>query len=37
MPQLAPHIFEVLYARGVEHAFGIPGGPVCPARQPEPA
>ncbi len=25
MPQLAPHIFEMLYARGVEHAFGIPG------------
>ncbi|MDJ0616533.1 MAG: thiamine pyrophosphate-binding protein [Calothrix sp. MO_192.B10] len=25
MPQLAPHIFELLYQQGVRHAFGIPG------------
>jgi TPP-dependent 2-oxoacid decarboxylase len=25
MPQLAPHIFELLYEQGVQHAFGIPG------------
>ena len=25
MPKLAPHIFELLYRRGVQHAFGIPG------------
>ncbi|MBD2677400.1 MULTISPECIES: alpha-keto acid decarboxylase family protein [Nostoc] len=25
MPQLAPHIFDILYEKGVEHAFGIPG------------
>ncbi len=25
MPQLAPHIFELLYQQGVQHAFGIPG------------
>ena len=25
MPQLAPHIFELLHAQGVQHAFGIPG------------
>jgi indolepyruvate decarboxylase len=25
MPQLAPHIFNILYRQGVEHAFGIPG------------
>jgi TPP-dependent 2-oxoacid decarboxylase len=25
MPRLAPHIFELLYQQGVEHAFGIPG------------
>lgn len=25
MPRLAPHIFELLYQQGVQHAFGIPG------------
>lgn len=25
MPQLAPHIFELLHNQGVQHAFGIPG------------
>ncbi|MDJ0736611.1 MAG: thiamine pyrophosphate-binding protein [Nostocaceae cyanobacterium] len=25
MPQLASHIFEILYQQGVQHAFGIPG------------
>ncbi|WP_341529362.1 thiamine pyrophosphate-binding protein [Nostoc sp. UHCC 0302] len=25
MPQLAPHIFDILYQQGVKHAFGIPG------------
>ncbi len=25
MSQLAPHIFEMLHQRGVEHSFGIPG------------
>ncbi|NES19165.1 MAG: thiamine pyrophosphate-binding protein, partial [Symploca sp. SIO3E6] len=25
MPQLAPHIFELLHQHGVQHAFGIPG------------
>lgn len=25
MPQLAPHIFEILHQHGIEHAFGIPG------------
>lgn len=25
MAQLAPHIFDTLFERGVEHAFGIPG------------
>lgn len=25
MPRLAAHIFELLYAQGVRHAFGIPG------------
>ncbi|MBG1241873.1 alpha-keto acid decarboxylase family protein [Nostoc sp. NZL] len=25
MPQLAPHIFDILYQQGVQHAFGIPG------------
>jgi indolepyruvate decarboxylase len=25
MPQLAPHIFELLHTQGVQHAFGIPG------------
>ncbi|MEO0804305.1 MAG: thiamine pyrophosphate-dependent enzyme [Cyanobacteria bacterium J06642_2] len=25
MPQLAPHIFELLHSQGVQHAFGIPG------------
>lgn len=25
MPQLAPHIFQLLYEQGVHHAFGIPG------------
>ncbi|MGK7907290.1 MAG: alpha-keto acid decarboxylase family protein [Synechococcus sp.] len=25
MPQLAPHIFELLHRQGVQHAFGIPG------------
>ncbi|HBB34145.1 MAG TPA: thiamine pyrophosphate-binding protein [Cyanobacteria bacterium UBA8803] len=25
MPQLAPHIFELLHQQGVQHAFGIPG------------
>lgn len=25
MPQLAPHIFELLHKQGVQHAFGIPG------------
>ena len=25
MPQLAPHIFELLYQQGLQHAFGIPG------------
>ncbi len=25
MPQLAPHIFEILHQEGVQHAFGIPG------------
>ncbi|AFY46673.1 thiamine pyrophosphate dependent decarboxylase, pyruvate decarboxylase [Nostoc sp. PCC 7524] len=25
MPQLAPHIFDILYKQGVQHAFGIPG------------
>ncbi|BAY11740.1 alpha-keto acid decarboxylase family protein [Calothrix sp. NIES-2098] len=25
MPQLAPHIFEILFQQGVKHAFGIPG------------
>ncbi|WP_051470293.1 alpha-keto acid decarboxylase family protein [Fischerella sp. PCC 9605] len=25
MPQLAPHIFEILYQQGVRHGFGIPG------------
>ncbi len=25
MPQLAPHIFELLHQQGVEYAFGIPG------------
>lgn len=25
MPQLAPHIFEILHQQGVQHAFGIPG------------
>lgn len=25
MPQLAPHIFELLHQHGVKHAFGIPG------------
>jgi TPP-dependent 2-oxoacid decarboxylase len=25
MPQLAPHIFDILYRQGVQHAFGIPG------------
>lgn len=25
MPQLAPHIFELLHQQGVRHAFGIPG------------
>lgn len=25
MPQLAPHIFNILNQHGVEHAFGIPG------------
>ncbi|WP_036476743.1 alpha-keto acid decarboxylase family protein [Myxosarcina sp. GI1] len=25
MPQLAPHIFELLHQQGVQHSFGIPG------------
>ena len=25
MPQLAQHIFKLLHAQGVQHAFGIPG------------
>jgi thiamine pyrophosphate-dependent acetolactate synthase large subunit-like protein len=25
MPQLAPHIFNILHRQGVQHAFGIPG------------
>ncbi|HIK07990.1 MAG TPA: thiamine pyrophosphate-binding protein [Trichormus sp. M33_DOE_039] len=25
MPQLAPHIFDILYKQGIQHAFGIPG------------
>jgi indolepyruvate decarboxylase len=25
MPQLAPHIFDILHQQGVEHAFGLPG------------
>lgn len=25
MPQLAPHIFDLLHQQGVQHAFGIPG------------
>jgi indolepyruvate decarboxylase len=25
MPQLAPHIFELLHQHGVQHSFGIPG------------
>lgn len=25
MPQLAPHIFELLHKQGVKHSFGIPG------------
>ena len=25
MPQLAPHIFDLLHQQGVHHAFGIPG------------
>lgn len=25
MPQLAPHIFDILFQQGVQHAFGIPG------------
>jgi indolepyruvate decarboxylase len=25
MPQLAPHIFNILHQMGVQHAFGIPG------------
>ncbi len=25
MPQLAPHIFELLHNQGVQHSFGIPG------------
>ncbi|MGK7875157.1 MAG: alpha-keto acid decarboxylase family protein [Xenococcaceae cyanobacterium] len=25
MPQLAPHIFELLHEQGVQHSFGIPG------------
>lgn len=25
MPQLAPHIFDLLHQHGVQHAFGIPG------------
>jgi TPP-dependent 2-oxoacid decarboxylase len=25
MPQLAPHIFDILSQYGVKHAFGIPG------------
>ncbi|MDV3349234.1 thiamine pyrophosphate-binding protein [Leptothoe sp. ISB3NOV94-8A] len=25
MPQLAPHIFNMLHQQGVQHAFGIPG------------
>lgn len=25
MPQLAPHIFEILHQQGVQHSFGIPG------------
>lgn len=25
MPQLAPHIFDILHEQGVQHSFGIPG------------
>ncbi|MEL7083800.1 MAG: thiamine pyrophosphate-binding protein [Cyanobacteria bacterium J06597_1] len=25
MPQLAPHIFDLMHRQGVQHAFGIPG------------
>ena len=25
MPQLAPHLFDILHQQGVQHAFGIPG------------
>ena len=25
MPQLVPHILEILHQQGVQHAFGLPG------------